>query len=202
MISVEEQARLSHAVRDVEALTAGEIVVVIAQQADAHRSVPILWALLAALVTPWPLIWFTQIGPSRIFMIQLLVALVLSIGLAWPRIHLALVPGFIKRARAHEAAMREFMGRGLTRTRERTGILIYVAAAEHYAEIVADIGIADRVGPEIWQEIIADLLDAIRAGQAGDGLVKAVRRAGAILAEHAPPRLDDMDELPNKVILM
>jgi putative membrane protein len=202
MISVEEQARLSHAVRDVEALTAGEIVVVIAQQADAHRSVPIIWALLAALVTPWPLIWFTQIGPNRIFMIQLLVALVLSIGLAWPRIHLALVPGFIKRARAHEAAMREFMGRGLTRTRERTGILIYVAAAEHYAEIVADIGIADRVGPEIWQEIIADLLDAIRAGQAGDGLVKAVRRAGAILAEHAPPRLDDMDELPNKVILM
>lgn len=202
MISPQDRDRLASAIRDAEAGTAGEIVVVVAGQASGYRSVPVLWALLAALAVPWPLIWITTLGPSRIFMVQLVTALVLSAVLSWPKRRYALVPGFIKRARAHEAATREFVARGLTRTRERTGILIYVAAAEHYAEILADTGIADRVDPEVWREAIAQLIEAIRAGRTGDGLIAAVRMAGAILAEHAPPRTDDTDELPNKVILV
>jgi putative membrane protein len=176
--------------------------VVVAGQANGYRSVPILWALLAALVTPWPLIWITTLGPSRIFQIQLVVALALSVLLSLPTRRYGLVPGFVKRARAHEAAMREFVSRGLTRTRERTGVLIYVAAAERYAEIIADTGIADRVETQVWREAVSDLIDAIKAGRAGDGLVETVRKVAAVLAEHAPPRVDDMDELPNKVVLI
>jgi putative membrane protein len=202
MISPEDQNRLSEAVRKAEALTAGEIVVVVARQANGYRAIPALLALLIALAAPWPLIWFTELGPSRIFLAQLTVALASNLVLAWPPLHLALIPGAIKRARAHEAALREFASHGLSRTQGRTGVLIYVAAAEHYAEIIADIGIADRAGPQVWQEIIAELIDAIRAGRAGDGLIRAVERAGAILAEHAPPRAADRDELPNKVILL
>jgi putative membrane protein len=117
-------------------------------------------------------------------------------------LRVAVVPPSLKRAQAHEAASREFIRRGLTRTRERTGVLIYLALAEHHAEILADTGIADRVDPGVWAGIIADLTAAIRDGRMTDGLVEAIRRTGAILAEHAPPRLDDVDELPNKVILI
>ena len=201
MITAEERERLASAIRDAEARTAGEIVVV-AGQASGYRTVPVLWALLAALAVPWPLIWIATLGPSRIFQMQLLAALALSVVLSLPKRRYALVPGFMKRARAHEAALREFVGRGLTRTRERTGVLIYVAAAEHYAEILADTGIADRVDEGVWRETIADLIDAIKAGRAADGLIAAVRRVGSILADHAPPRTDDADELPNKVILL
>jgi putative membrane protein len=202
MISAEDRERLAHAIRDAEAGTAGEIVVVLAGEASGYRTVPILWALLSALATPWPLIWITTLGPSRIFLVQLAVALILSVVLSLPKRRYALVPGFIKRARAHEAASHEFMARGLTRTRDRTGVLIYVAAAEHYAEILADTGIADRVDQEVWRAAIAELIDAIKAGRAGDGLLAVVHRVGAILAEHAPPHADDADELPNKVILI
>lgn len=202
MISPEEHERLIGAVRDVEDLTTGELVVVVAEQASSYRSIPVLWALLAALVVPWPLIWITTLGPSRIFLFQLLVALALSIFLSWPSRRHALVPRFIKRARAREAARREFLGRGLTRTRERTGVLIYIALAERYAEILADTGIADRVGPEVWRDIVAELTGRIGEGRIADGLVAAIRRTGAVLAEHAPPRFDDIDELPNKVILL
>jgi putative membrane protein len=202
MISAEDRERLAHAIRDAEAGTAGEIVVVLAGEASGYRTVPIVWALLCALATPWPLIWITTLGPSRIFLVQLAVALILSVVLSLPKRRYALVPGFIKRARAHEAASHEFMARGLTRTRDRTGVLIYVAAAEHYAEILADTGIADRVDQEVWRAAIAELIDAIKAGRAGDGLLAVVHRVGAILAEHAPPHADDADELPNKVILI
>jgi putative membrane protein len=81
-------------------------------------------------------------------------------------------------------------------------VLIYVALAEHHAEILADTGIADRVGPDIWVEIIEELTATIKSGSMADGLVGAIRRAGAILAEHAPPRFEDEDELPNRIILI
>lgn len=202
MISEHDQQRLSNAIHEAEKGTAGEIVVVVARQADTYRAIPALFALFVALVAPWPLIWFTELGPSRIFLIQLSVAVMLNAVFAWPPIHLALIPGSIKRARAHEAALREFASHGLSRTQGRTGVLIYLAAAEHYAEIIADIGIADRAGPAVWQEIIAELIDAIRADRPGDGLVQAVQRSGAILAEHAPPQANDTNELPNKVVLL
>jgi putative membrane protein len=201
MLSHDDRERVAGTIRDAEARTAGEIVVVVAARASAYRSVPLLYALLGALLTPWPLIWLTTVSASHIFLVQLVVALVMTVVLSWPRRRFALVPGFMKRARAREAAEREFLGRGLTRTRGRTGVLIYVAAAERYAEVVADSGIADRVSETIWRETIVALVEALREGRAADGLVAAVRRVGAVLAEHAPPRADDTDELPNKVIL-
>jgi putative membrane protein len=202
MLSMDDQARLANAIRDVEDDTSGEIVVVVSERADTYRAIPILWALLVALALPWPLIEFTDLSASRIFMLQLGVALLLSLVLSLPKLRFRLVPRSIKRAQAHEAAAREFIRRGLTRTQGKTGVLIYVALAEHHAEILADTGIADRVGPDVWGDIVLELTAAIKAGAMADGLIAAIKRAGAILAEHAPPRFEDEDELPNKIILL
>jgi putative membrane protein len=163
--------------------------------------VPLLAALLAALLVPWPLIWITTLGPTRIFQAQLLAALVLTVVFARANRRFGLVPGVIKRARAREAAAREFLARGLTRTQGRTGVLIYVALAEHYAEVVADEGISSRVDEGVWRETIDILVGQVAQGRLADGLVGAVERVGAVIAEHAPRRPDDRDELPNRVIL-
>jgi putative membrane protein len=202
MIAAADRERIASAIRDAEARTAGEIVVVVAGKASSYRSVPLLWALLGALIVPWPLIALTMLGPTRIFLVQLVVALVLSLGLSWLSRWQALVPDVVKRSRAHEAATREFAARGLTRTRGRTGVLIYVALAEHYAEILADTGIADKVDAQIWRDVIADLVECIKHERMADGLVRAVDTAGEILARHAPPLGEDEDELPNKVIVI
>jgi len=202
MLTEEERERVAAAIRDAESRTAGEIVVVVAARASAYRSVPLLYALFGGLAAPWPLIWLTELSAARIFAIQLAAALVLLIVGSWARRRFAFVPAFVRRARCREAAAREFSARGLTRTRERTGVLIYVAAADHYAEVVADAGIAGRVDEHVWRETITELVEAIRGGRAADGLVAAVNRVGAILAQHAPPRPADADELPNKVIIV
>lgn len=202
MISVEEQDRLALAIREVESDTHGEIVLVVARQADDYRLFPILWALVVAFFIPWPLIWLTSYGAATIFLVQAVSALALSLVLSVPAIRWALIPPAVKRSRAHEAAAHEFMAHGLTRTRHRSGVLIYVAQAEHDAEVLVDTGIADRVGEDAWKVIVAALIDSIRAGQAFEGLLKTIREVGAILAVHAPARFDDTDELPNKVIVM
>ena len=201
MLTVEERERVAEAIRQAESRTAGEIVVVVAARASAYRSMSLLYALAASLALPWPLIFGTAVSASRIFLAQLAVVLVVLAALSWPRLRLALVPQAIKRARGREAAAREFATHGLSRTAGRTGVLIYVAAAEHYAEVVADTGIADRVDEHVWRETITDLVEAIRAGRAADGLVAAVNRVGEILVTTVPPRNADENELPNKVIL-
>ncbi len=202
MLSEAERERVAEAVREAESRTAGEIIVVVARAASGYRSVPLVYALLGALATPWPFIAATDLSASRIFMLQLATAVVFLAVLSWPAWRLALVPAFVKRARGREAAAREFLARGLTRTRGRTGVLIYVAHAERYAEVIADTGIADRVDQAVWRATIEELVTALRDGRHADGLVAAVGRVGAILAEHAPVLADDADELPNKVILI
>jgi len=199
MLTDEERDRVAVAIREAERRTAGEIVVVVAARASAYRSVPLLYALLGGLAAPWPLIWLTALSAARIFALQLIVALVVLILFSLPK--RSYVPGFMRHARCREAAAREFAARGLARTRGRTGVLIYVAAAEHYAEVVADAGIAAHVDETVWRDIIAKLVAALRTGQPADGLATAVNRVGEVLAQHAP-RGDNRDELSNKVILV
>ena len=112
------------------------------------------------------------------------------------------MPGFVKRRRAHDVALREFTARGLTRTRGRTGVLLYVALQERYAEIVADTGIDGRVEPETWRGIIAPLLECRPAGPPARRADRGRRQPARVLAHHAPPAPDDVDELPNKVVLL
>jgi putative membrane protein len=197
------QAQLAEAVRTAEIATSGEIVVVVDHAAGSYRSAPVALGLALSLVGIWPLIALTNWMPKTIFSIQLIIAslLVLSLSLhhGW---RIALTPRPFKRARAHEAAMREFLARGLTETRERTGVLIYVALAERYAEVRADSGIAAKVDADIWRKLVAQLVEDIRQDHLARGLENALTEVGRILAEHAPPRADDTDELPNKVIII
>ncbi|QEL24613.1 hypothetical protein FQV39_19975 [Bosea sp. F3-2] len=193
---------IAEAVRRAELQTAGEIVVVIERAASSYRNIPVVMALTLALFVPWPLLSLTAMSAQRIFMIQLFCAALLLAGLLWYGRGGRFVPGFVKRRRAHEAALREFTARGLARTKGRTGVLLYIALQERYAEILADTGIDGLVEQDTWGGIIEPLLAAAREDRLTEGLIKAVDGVGAVLAQHVPPVPGDVDELPNKVILL
>ena len=74
--------------------------------------------------------------------------------------------------------------------------------AEHYAEILVDTGIAERVGPEAWRDIVAGLIEAIKAGNPARGCTRRSRRWARSSPFIRPARFDDTDELPNKVIVL
>jgi putative membrane protein len=196
------RGRVRDAIAAAEKTTAGEIFVVVARVSDDYRLVPILWATLAALVVPLPLILLTLWPAMTIYLVQLAVFVVLAILLSLPPIHIWTVPRSVQRARAHDRALEQFLAHGLQMTEERTGALVFVSLAERHAEIVADAGIAAKVPQSVWQDAIASLVGEIRAGRLGEGLVAAVGQVGAVLAAHFPPRPDDRDELANDVILL
>ena len=86
------------------------------------------------------------------------------------------------------------------RTHGRTGILIYLSLAEHRAEIVADEAIASKVQAEVWGEAMAAMLAELHAGRVADGLIAAVEKVGAVLAQHFPRAEGDVNELPDRLI--
>jgi putative membrane protein len=192
---------VSAAIREAEKHTSGQIVCVLAHSSSAYAHVPILWASALALFTPWPLIHLTEWSVERIFLLQLGVFIVAGLLFSWMPVRLWLVPRPLQRVRAHRAALEQFVVRGISRTKNRTGVLIFVSLAEHYARIVADEGIATKVQHADWQDAVDALTAHMRDGRITEGLIAAVERCGSVLATRAP-RDGSPNELPDRLYVM
>lgn len=200
MLNGTGRARVEDAVRAAERGTAGEIVVVLDRQASTYPAVPPAYGLLATLLVPWPLVWFTALSASQILAVQLAAAFVVLAAAA--SLGLAVVPHAVRRTEGRRAAAREFVGRGLADTRGRTGVLLYVALAERYAEVIGDVAISAEVAEEEWRGVIEALVAELSERRLEAALVAAVGRIGAILARHVPPGSEDSDELPNRIVIL
>ena len=202
LFSDQERERISLAISAAESATSGEIVAVVTEASSSYTYVPFLWAALAALFVPWPLVHYTWMPVQWIYLIQLLVFLVL-IAVLWPRgVRNALVPRRVRKRHAHRRATEQFLTQNLHTTAGRTGILIFVSVAERHAEILADHGIDARVPAGTWQEIVDTLTAGIARGQAADAFVQAIKQIGQHLTEHFPPGTRDPNELPNHLIVL
>jgi putative membrane protein len=165
----EDHEAVSAAIREAEKRTCGQIVCVLAHSSSDYAYVPILWASVLALFVPWPLIDFTQWSVQRIFLLQLMVFVAAGFLFSWIPLRLALIPRPVKRAQAHRAAVEQFVIRRVTHTRNRCGILIFVSMAEHYARVIADDGIAQKVHEAGWQAAVNVLIGHIRDGHIATG---------------------------------
>jgi putative membrane protein len=192
---------VSAAIHEAEKGTCGQIVCVLAHSSSADGYVPVVWASLLSLFTPWPLIYFTQWSVQRIFLTQLAVFVVVGLIFSLTPLRFALVPRTVRRARAHRAALEQFVVRGIDRTRNRSGVLIFVSLAERYARIIADQGIAAKVQTAEWQAAIDALTAHMHDGRIAAGFVAAIERCGAVLAAHAPPD-GSANELPDRLYVM
>jgi putative membrane protein len=199
-LSDADRTRIVDAIRAAEARTSGEIYCIIARASSEYRIVPLAWAALIALSVPLPLLYLTNWPAGFIYALQLVAFLLVLYGLSRPAIRFRIVPRRTKRDRAHAEAVRQFMARGLQQTERRTGVLIFVSVAEHYAEILADAGINQKVAPAVWDDAVVALIGGIRAEKPADGFVGAIELCTAVLAEHFPPGAINRDELPNQVV--
>jgi len=200
VISADEKTRIADAIRAAEARTAGEIFCVIARHSSDYRLVPLAWAAAIALITPLPLIALTKWPAAVIYLCQLAAFIAAALALSHPKVRFHIVPRRAKHERAHAEAMRQFFAQGLDKTEHRTGVLIFASTAERYAEIVADQAINDKVAPQVWDNAISALVEAIKAGRPVDGFLAAIEQCGAVLAAHFPPGALRRDELPDKLL--
>lgn len=215
-----DRERVSAAVAQAESRSAGEIVTILAERSDDYADVALAWssavgllALVALCAAPDFYLglyerltggWVHQWSPRAVFGVAALVASLKFAGMwllmLWRPLRLFLTPAPIRHRRVRARAITCFKVGAERRTHGRTGILIYLSRAEHRAEIVADEAIATRVSAEVWGEAMAAMLVELKQDHLADGLIAAVTRVGAVLAEHFPRAEDDQNELPDRLI--
>ena len=201
-ISNPDHQRISNAIHAAEAGTSGEIVCVLARSSGDYNHIPLVWASLASLLVPWALMALTQWTLIHILLSQLIVFAGLWMVFSIPVLAMALVPRRLARGQAHRAALEQFMVRGVSKTRDRTGILIFVSLAERYVRIVADDGIAVKITQQQWQGIVDTLVNHLRQDQIADGFVAAVASCGEVLAAHFPPESTHKNQLPDRLYVI
>ena len=98
------------------------------------------------------------------------------------------------------AARREFVRLGMTMTRHRNAVLLFVAPASQAFAIIGDEGVHAKCGDVFWTEVAAVMQKNFRDGNHTAALLEGIERAGALLAAHFPPESGNANELPDKVI--
>jgi putative membrane protein len=224
MLSPKDHERVRAAIAAAEATTDGELFCVVARESAAYREVPLAWGAGVALLGP-PIALLFGVRPGLILaaleggwivghataleaamtravigyaIVQALLFALALILVAVPPVRRVLTPGFLKRSHVHASALEQFAHRRHV-SGAPASVLIYASTAERRVEIVADEAIHQKTGDGVWNEAVKAALTKIRAGDAADGLIAAIDRCGAALAEHfpanGPPRPEPVDDL-------
>lgn len=113
----------------------------------------------------------------------------------------AVAPKALLTSCVHRETLAHFTALGLARTRDRSGILIVISLCERRVELLADQGIHSRHESGYWKELVDELIAAIKAGNATEGVVALIRALADDLAHHFPTKTDDTNELNNRVLV-
>ncbi|MBZ0203593.1 MAG: TPM domain-containing protein [Ignavibacteria bacterium] len=103
----------------------------------------------------------------------------------------------------HELAMKDFDTLGVARTKERTGILVFLIFEQRYFDIIADEGIYKKIPDDVWNEIESKLKEEFREKNYAAGIVALINRMGEILSHEFPVRADSAndDELNDEIVI-
>ena len=203
-----ELEQIETCVREAELATRGEIVVMVAP--DSHRY-PVAglrgaaaFSIPAAVVlarTVGPVVWagphdlwiFLGIFFPLFFLCRLVV-------MRLPRLKRLFVSEKEMDHDVREAATIHFFLKGLFRTREENGVLIYLSVFEGKVWVMGDRGVDAAAPAGFWQGIVDEVVAGIREGRPAAAICAAVGRIRRLLEEKFPVAASDTNELPNLIV--
>jgi putative membrane protein len=104
-------------------------------------------------------------------------------------------------AEVRRAAWNAFALGKISSTEARTGLLIYLSLFERRVMVLADQHALDILGQDGVNELRDLALDAIRGGERVETFLRPIRAAAEKLAPSLPPKGDNPDELPNRLLI-
>jgi len=198
----EELLKIEQCIINVEEQTDAELVCVFAQQSDDYRYIPLMWALLFALVSPALILlggwWLDQ---KEVLLVQAIVFFVLFFVFKIPAIQFRLIPKTVRQWRASNMARRQFLENNLHHTASESGVLIFISQAEHYVEIIADRGISVKVPDKEWQDIVDRFVQDVKNKRVQEGLIQCIESCGEKLKNHFP-KTEEKNQLPNRLVII
>lgn len=229
-LTSDDFAAIEAAVRAAEVRTTGEIYCVLAEESSDYHATPLAWAAGVALLAPAILLLFgihvtapdlrmfggwtadqvEEVGEATAraaligtLLLQAFLFVATLFLVAIPPVRRRLTPRGMKRDRVRMRAEEQFIAKNLHATRERTGVLIYVSAAERMAELIADEAIHAQVADDTWDRAMGALTAGLKRGRAAEGFAEAIGLCANVLAEKFPARFgDNPNELPDAVVVL
>ena len=94
-----------------------------------------------------------------------------------------------------------FFGLRMDNTKDRNGVLVYIAIKDRQLAILGDQGIHQIVGEQFWQQEIKKMVDEFHADHYATGIAKVVTDIGEVLKIHFPyDGVSDRNELPDDIV--
>jgi putative membrane protein len=193
---------LTAAIKAVEARSRAEVVVVVRPVAGRYLGEDLiigdivgLCVLGYLLTSPWQL-------PPIAYLAAPALAIALVVGLlrVLPFVRRRLIGEDRKQEAVREAAAACFFHKQIGSTRERTGVLVFVALFEQRVEILADTGILHFVPKSDWREAAGLLEGVFHDGGGAVELAERIETAlGPRLERWCESRPDDVNELPDEI---
>ncbi len=107
---------------------------------------------------------------------------------------------FLKKKKSiMELAKEEFIRLGINKTRDSTGILIFILLEDRQFYILADDGINEKVQQTVWDSIRDEMQGKFAKGEFCKGILHGLDEAEKILSQHFPIKPDDTNEIPDTV---
>jgi len=88
---------------------------------------------------------------------------------------------------------------GMVKTKQRNGVLFYIAVKSHKFAILGDAGINEKVPENFWAAIKENMGGHFSQGQYCTGLSEGIVQAGVQLKKWFPRQTDDANELPDDI---
>jgi putative membrane protein len=200
-LSEQDNKSIEAAIKKAEAGTSGEIVFAAATASAHYHHATLQGALIGmVIVTAVLLVLPYSLTPTTLLwteFVSFAVFYAILPHLPWRR---WIVSRREMDARVHEAAFMQFYSSGLYKTRESNGVEIYLSLFERRVVVIGDRGIHAKMGNQHWDKVRDLIIRGIKEGNVCGGICAAIESCGKALAEHFPPRPDDINELPDQVI--
>jgi putative membrane protein len=219
LFTPDDRAAIAKAVGEAEMKTAGEIVPVVATTSDRYDRAEDtfgLWLAVVAIAAAW--FFFQGIRPATRewemgwelslnlapILVLLVVSWIVGIRLAsrFPALKRLAASKSEMRKRVEQRAAMSFGLFRVSRTRDATGIVLYVSLFERMVCVRADPKVSEKVEPAEWKEICETMMRALREGRHREAFTQAVARCGEVLSKHYPIKPDDANELSNELRIL
>ncbi len=96
-----------------------------------------------------------------------------------------------------QRAVKAFAKLKMEKTRDRNGVLFYIAFEDRQFAVLGDQGIHEKVTQNFWDTIRGLLAEYFAREEFVAGLVAAITEVGVQLQSHFPYQRDDINELPD-----
>ena len=205
-------------VETVEKRTSGEIALAIIKQSDSYAAIELTVASFVAFI--FGVIFTIFAGRIQAFLSKFYwlpsISLFASLFLIFTSTVFLLtylflnissserifIPKSVRLAKTKRRAYLHFFESGLYKTKERSGILIFVSVLERTVIVFADEGINAKVEQSEWNEICQSLILSLKQKKAGKGFLAAAEQCGEILAKAFPAKAVNPNELADGLVVL